>query len=112
MSVVSKSFPYGQHTVTIETITAADPAVDYPRFIDGARRAPPEDVGGIPGFERFLEAMTRPRHPDRKRLITWYGRVFDPDDIDLPTINAGLDKSARRRTLRKARDAKGKGSAH
>jgi hypothetical protein len=38
-------------------ITAADPALDYPRFIDGARRAPPEDVGGIPGFDEFLDAM-------------------------------------------------------
>ena len=66
-----------QHTVTLETITAADPALDYPRFIDGARRAPPEDVGGIPGFDEFLDAMAKPRHPERKRLMRWYGRPFD-----------------------------------
>ncbi len=101
-----------QHSITIETVAAADPAIDYPRFIEGARRAPPEDVGGVPGFEDFLEAMTKPRHRDRTRLITWYGRIFDPDDIDLPTINARIAKLARRRALGKAGYAKSKGSAH
>jgi len=39
--------------------------------------------------------MTNARHPERKRLVTWYGRLFDPDDIDLPTINARIGKLAR-----------------
>ena len=30
--------------------------VDYPAFVDGERRCPPEDVGGVPGFMEFLEA--------------------------------------------------------
>ncbi|HEY5797419.1 MAG TPA: plasmid pRiA4b ORF-3 family protein [Bosea sp. (in: a-proteobacteria)] len=72
-----------EHTLTIEAIGDADPGLDYPRFLDGARRAPPEDVGGIPGFEEFVEAMAKPRHPERKRLIEWFGRVFEPEDIDL-----------------------------
>lgn len=74
-----------EHTLTIEAIGDADPGLEYPRFVDGARRAPPEDVGGIPGFEEFVEAMAKPRHPECKRLIEWYGRVFEPEDIDLPT---------------------------
>lgn len=37
-----------QHTITIEATTDADPAVEYPRYIDGAGRAPPEDVGAFP----------------------------------------------------------------
>lgn len=36
--------------------------------------------------------MANPRHPDRKRLIEGYGRIFDPKDIDLPTVKA--NKSA------------------
>ena len=51
-----------QHTITIEAVTDADPAAEYPRFIDGERRAPPEDVGGSTGFEDFLQAMAKPRH--------------------------------------------------
>jgi Plasmid pRiA4b ORF-3-like protein len=90
--------------------TAGDRTADYPRFVDGARRAPPEDVGGIPGFEAFAEAMTRQRHPERKRLTTWYGRAFDPTDIDVPAINTRISKLARRRALGKVGYAKSKGS--
>lgn len=99
-----------QHSVTIEAITAADPALDYPRFVDGARRAPPEDVGGIPGFEEFTHAMTKQGHPELERLTTWYGRAFDPTDIDVPAINARIGKLARRRALGQAGYAKSKGS--
>lgn len=98
-----------RHTITIEAVDAADLARTYPRFIDGARRAPPEDVGGWPGFEAFLDAMTKPRHPERKNLIQWYGRVFDPDDIGLAEINARIAKLARRRTIGKAAFAKSQG---
>ena len=101
-----------QHSVTVEAVTLADPGLDYPRFVDGSRRAPPEDVGGVPGFEEFLETMTKPRHPDHKRLVTWYGRVFDPNDIDVSAINARMAKLARRRALGKAGFAKSRGVTH
>jgi hypothetical protein len=97
-----------EHTIRVEAVGAADPAHGYPRFIDGSRRAPPEDCGGWPGFENFLEAMTKPRHPERKDLIQWYGRVFNPDDISLADINARVAKLARRRNLGKEAFAKNK----
>jgi hypothetical protein len=99
-----------QHTVTIEATVVADPAVGYPRFIDGARRAPPEDVGGIPGFEEFLEVVSRPRHRERKRLLEWYGGPFDPDEIDLATITAGIRQLTRRRAISRAAYAKSRRS--
>jgi hypothetical protein len=101
-----------RHSIVIEEILPADPMVEYPQFVDGERRAPPEDVGGIPGFEEFLDAMTRPRHPARKTLMEWYGRAFDPDDIDRATIDARMTKLAKRRTLGKAAHAKAKSTAH
>jgi Plasmid pRiA4b ORF-3-like protein len=98
-----------EHTITVEAVGAADPAHAYPRFIDGSRRAPPEDCGGWPGFENFLEAMTKPRHPERKNLVQWYGRVFDPEDISLADINKRIAKLANRRTAGKAALAKNRG---
>jgi hypothetical protein len=115
VSAFSYTYDFGdnwQHTVRIEKIIAADPALDYPRFIDGARRAPPEDVGGIPGFEEFLDAMAKPRHRERSHLIKWYGRPFDPDDIDPPTIADRIGKLARRRAFGKAGYAKSRPSSH
>lgn len=101
-----------QHTVTIETTTDADPAPDYPRFIDGSRRAPPEDVGGIPGFERFLDAMANPRHPERRGLLQWYGRPFKPDDIDLPEINSRISRIADAPPRGKTTKPQRKGALH
>src|SRR3546814_11841290 len=82
----------------IEEIIPANPGIDYPRFVDGERRAPPEDVGGTPGFEEFLNAMAKPRHPERASMVQWYGGVFDPTDISPDEINARMAKLAKRRS--------------
>ena len=87
--------------IRIEGRRDGDPGIDYPVFVDGARRAPPEDVGGIPGFEEFLEAVNDPDHPDHDHLLTWAGGGFDPDDIDRHEIETDLAFIAefRRRVL-------------
>jgi hypothetical protein len=97
-----------RHSIEIEGIFPADPTTDYPRFIDGERRAPPEDVGGLPGFEEFLEAMAKPRHPSRKSMLQWYGRHFDPADISPDEIRVRMAKLARRRAFGKAAHANAK----
>ncbi|WP_244413033.1 plasmid pRiA4b ORF-3 family protein [Ancylobacter novellus] len=89
-------------TITIEATAAADPAIDYPRYIDGERRAPPEDVGGIPGFEIFLEAIADPNQEEHEDLMRWYGAPFDPALIDEQLIRARIAKLARRRAIGKA----------
>jgi hypothetical protein len=91
-----------RHSVVVEDVVAADPMLDYPRFIEGARRAPPEDVGGLPGFEEFLMVMADPADEEHETTRTWYGRSFDADDIDVTTITQRLEKLARRRAVGKA----------
>lgn len=79
-----------RHTIIIEQVNEANPEIVYPRFLAGARAAPPEDVGGVPGFENFVAAMTLTRHPDKARLRKWYGRSFDPEEIDAADIAARM----------------------
>ncbi|GJE03657.1 plasmid pRiA4b ORF-3 family protein [Methylobacterium isbiliense] len=98
-----------RHTITIEATAAADPATDYPRYLDGARSAPPEDVGGIPGFELFLEAIADPNHEEHDELMRGYGAPFDPALIDEDAIRARIAKLARRRAIGKAAFAKRRG---
>lgn len=86
-----------RHAITIEAVEAANPAKDYPRFIDGARRCPPENVGGILGYGEFLEADSNPRHREHRRLLEWYGGRYDPNDIDEPSLRSRLDAIAKRR---------------
>lgn len=87
--------------IRIEGHRDGDPAIDYPMFVDGARRAPPEDVGGVPGFLEFLKAVGDPKHPEHPHLIAWAGGAFDPDDIVRQEIEFDLAMLAefRRRVL-------------
>ena len=74
------------HSIIIEAVGPGQPDTKYPRYIDGARRCPPEDCGGTPGFENFLEAIANPKHPDHAELIKWYdgcyGGAYQPNTID------------------------------
>ena len=91
-----------RHRIAIEAVEAADPSQKYPRFVDGARRGPPEDVGGIPGYYEFLDAMARPRRREHRRMIEWYGGPYDPDDIDAFHLRLRLGAIAKRRHAAKA----------
>jgi len=38
-----------QHSIALEKMTDAEPGVRYPRYIDGNRACPPENIGGVRG---------------------------------------------------------------
>jgi hypothetical protein len=92
-----------EHVIKIQKILPADPVASYPRLIDGAGRCPPEDVGGVPGFYAFLEAIGDPDHPDHEDQRDWYGDTFDPAHMDRPRIDKQLAAIAahRKRALAK-----------
>ena len=71
-----------KHDVFIELVRDGEADVDYPAFVGGERRCPPEDVGGVPGFMQFLEAALDPLHAEHKEVLTRYGKQFDPVDIE------------------------------
>jgi hypothetical protein len=86
-----------EHRIQIERSLPAAPAVNYPRFIDGALRCPPEDVGGVPGFYAFLDAISDPKHPDHDDQIEWYGGKFDSTELDSERIRKDFGRIAARR---------------
>jgi hypothetical protein len=86
-----------QHRVIVEEVIEATAGTDYPLFIDGARTAPPEDVGGPPGFMDFVEAMAKPRHPQRKALVRWNGGPFNPVDFGAEQIAESIREIAVKR---------------
>ena len=51
----------------------------YPKCIKGAMNRPPEDCGGIHGFENFKEIMGNRKHPKFKEMKTWYGGMYDEE---------------------------------
>jgi hypothetical protein len=109
VSELAYTYDFGnvwRHTVTIEAIADADPAVEYPRYTDGTGRAPPEDVGGLPGFEMFLDAIADPKHEQHLELKRWHGRLFDPQRAAEDEIQTRMEKLAKRRALGKTGFAK------
>jgi hypothetical protein len=54
----------------------------YPICLDGARACPPEDIGGVPGYENFLEAINDKSHEEHEEFLEWVGGKFDPEKFD------------------------------
>lgn len=75
------------HTVAVEDIAEVNPKEKYPLCIAGKGACPPEDVGGVHGFENFKEVMENPKHPEHKETKTWYGNAWDADAFDYRSVN-------------------------
>ena len=99
-----------EHIVTVEALRDGAPGTKYPRYVEGKRRAPPEDCGGTPGFEAFLEAIASPKHPEHEEVTEWhhgcYGKTFDPAVIDEREAKFRIGAIAKRRAAGKASQAK------
>ena len=76
-----------QHVLVVEKTLPIEEAARYPICVAGARACPPEDVGGILGYEDFLEAVEEPQHPEHGQFLEWIGGDFDPEVLDLDKVN-------------------------
>lgn len=79
-----------EHEILIEKIMVSEAGVNYPRCVKGKRACPPEDVGGVWGYEGFLESIRDPNHPEHQDMLDWIGEDFDPEAFDLEDINDDL----------------------
>ena len=78
-----------QHEVRVEQVLPVN-RPEPVACLAGARAAPPEDCGSVPGYYELVEAMADPQHPERDRLLEWLGEPYDPEAFDLATIAALL----------------------
>jgi hypothetical protein len=83
-----------EHVVLVEKVLPMIPDFDHklPVCIMGKRACPPEDVGGIWGYENFLEAMKDPSHEEHESFLEWVGGEFDPEAFDLDMVNRRLKR--------------------
>jgi hypothetical protein len=59
------------HDVLVEQRYEVKSRRHYPKCLDGARAGPPEDCGGIPGYERLLKVLANPKARDHEELTRW-----------------------------------------
>jgi hypothetical protein len=73
------------HEIVLEGILLKEKEIKYPRCIDGQRACPPEDCGGVPGYENLLMVIRDPNHAEHESMIEWlsewYGK-YDPESFD------------------------------
>lgn len=79
-----------EHEILVEKILEADPEAEYPICIKGKRACPPEDCGGVWGYQEFLIAIQDSEHPEHEEMLEWVGGFFDPEDAELDEVNYQL----------------------
>ncbi|OKI30395.1 hypothetical protein A6A25_29270 [Saccharothrix sp. CB00851] len=86
------------HDVVVEAVTTAEPGTTYPRCLTGRRAGPPEDSGGIGGYQHLCEVLADPEHPEHATMLEWlnpaFVATFDPAEFDLDAVNEGLAELA------------------
>jgi hypothetical protein len=110
-AVVSESGPRGvfeyrydmgddwRHRIVIESLprSAATQELPLPICLAGENACPPDDVGGAPGYEQFLQILGDGRHEQHEDMVRWIGGVFDPKGFDLNRINRDFKGAKKRR---------------
>jgi hypothetical protein len=86
------------HTLLVEKIFSPQEGVHYPLCQKGKRACPPEDVGGVWGYENFLEAIRDPGHDEHEEYLAWVGGEFNPEAVDLEEVNTRLRGMGRGRS--------------
>ena len=70
------------HVVLLKEIVPRERGGKYPRCTVRERACPPEDCGGIWGYQELLEAVKIPTHEQHEEMIEWVGEDFDSEKFD------------------------------
>jgi hypothetical protein len=81
-----------EHEIVLEAVEQG--GQDGPRCLDGAGRCPPEDVGGIPGYEDLRRVLAAPNEEGHTEALEWLGfenaADFDGAEFSLESANAAI----------------------
>jgi len=80
-----------EHLVLVESILPAGAKpIKTAHCLAGERACPPEDCGGISGYQEFLEALKNRKHPEHRHMKEWIGGSFDAEAFDIERTNLCL----------------------
>jgi hypothetical protein len=81
--------------IAIEPGAGDLPAGAQALCVDGARRGPPDDVGGPWAYPGFVNAVSDPEHPEHPQMLEWAGGAWDPEAFAAETVNRELARWSR-----------------
>jgi len=79
-----------KHTILLENIS---PILDHemlPLCTEGERNGPPDDCGGVYGYESLLEILADKSHEEYEDTKAWVGKGFNPEKCNILSINKKL----------------------
>ena len=84
-----------EHKILLEKILPFDANIALPVCLKGKRACPPEDCGGVWGYEELINTLSDPKNPDYEEMMEWLDGEFDPEAFDLEEVNEDLDEYCR-----------------
>jgi hypothetical protein len=81
----SYEYDYGDgwiHRVKLEGYLYREPKTRYPLCIGGERACPPEDCGGVNGYENVLAVLSDPEHEEHEEMKIWAGEDWHPEKFN------------------------------
>jgi len=90
--IAEYEYDYGDcwcHEVLFEGILLKEKKIKYPLCLAGERACPPEDCGGIGGYENLLQILHNPEHEEYESMVEWlsgwYGK-YDSEKFDKESV--------------------------
>jgi yecA family protein len=78
------------HQIEVEKTVSPEKGKPYPQLVAGRRSCPPEDSGGLPGYQELLAILDNPEDYRYEEMTDWAGEDFDPAGFgkdEIATIN-------------------------
>lgn len=95
-----------EHAVIFEDALPKAPGKKYPRCTAGERSGPPDDCGGVRGYESLLEILANPDDEEYASSHEWATSIkgmrgkFDPEAFDEQAVKFADPKPRLRRMLK------------
>ena len=80
-----------RHEIVLDKIIPSD-VPTKPICLDGARRCPPEDVGGPHGYQEFLETIFDLGNEESAQFRGWAGGAFHAEEFRVKAVNEILER--------------------
>lgn len=81
-----------EHNVLLEKILPFKTDHKIPCCTKGKRACPPEDCGGIWGYEDLIDIINSSEHPEHENMMEWLAGEFDSEAFDIEQTNETLSK--------------------
>lgn len=75
---------------SISLIGYHEDSTEFAVCISGKNACPPEDAGGVSGYEHLLHVLRTPNHFEHQDVKDWLGEDYSPNEFDLADTNNKL----------------------